>query len=1204
MLSGHARLASIALAILLAGISIPTALLQHPRTNPVEPPAITDLRWWLEPFEWNGRTSVTRVSAPLRTAFAVPKSQEVWMCGDSLLIAQSSDDGVTWQHKALPEVLVTSLKLDTSANAAVPPNLNAIDFLGPDNGVIGGSSGFLARLSPKNGTWISLADGRGRHVRTARLFPSGTVRVVAAVPSGDGSPETAMRKGMLVEVFELSPSEVDLKEKVRGILVEQLGVKPEQIIDRASLVGDLGADDLDRGELVMAIEEAFGFDISDEEANQVVTVADLFSIVSLQVASTQPWRRITGFGTDAGAADVDCAVIGEKTTALIDARAGVPHVSVNYSSRMIPLPWSGMSAWFFLSDTKGWIASQRDVVQLDIPSGKAVVATLPASAGSGEITDLYFIAGGRGWAVTKEGEIFTTANDGSTWTWLADLRFRNGSNEEDKMTEWQEAVTGPHRFASMHFRDEKTGWVVRQGKQSAAWVTRDGGRHWRLKVIYAPVEWRSGQWLPNVPLRLPAPWFWITSLLVIGLCLPFWSEKPMPTAEGGIELALASDRPLRPGDVDVLDLGALAAGLSHFLRNNATEPPLTIAITGDWGSGKSSVMSLLAADLRERQWRPVWFNPWHHQKDENILAPLLETIMRAAIPRWWTPRGLRYKARLLYFRARRRLFAMVALGLLLAFSIGFVKTTGPENLKDATGNLHVLTRGVGSFFALFDKDPKEQNKAVRDATNTLSVAKGETKKEGEPNQKREQAKSDGGPANSTVTKNLQEESSALIFAGTILSLLVALWRGLSSFGVNPASLLAGGQNAAKLGELRAKTGFRFRFAREFEEVTRALNPRSMVIVIDDLDRCTPESVIETLEAVNFLVSSGDCFVVIGMAADRVQACIQGAFDKSGVQPRQGETPAEFARNYLDKLVNIKVAVPQPTPQQAATLLARDAHTQRRNFVLRRWVTEWGIALLILSVIGTLALLVHWGGTKIGKRAQVQSITDSPEISPRADSIATPPPNAAFTPAPEITPTVTVAPSPATTPIPQAHLISGRAAHALDSLVWLSALALVLIGIRRLLFAPVVVTENSPQYLAALRLWQPLISRRQGTPRALKRFLNHLRFLASRQRAVRERHESALESFLRRRREKRGAMRSPEKVRKLGPKLSRPIPEPTLVALATLRYIFPHWQCGQPLSQDEIASLPPTLRSRARKLANNSQSYCERFDRLAAGTDFL
>ncbi len=64
----------------------------------------------------------------------------------------------------------------------------------------------------------------------------------------------------------------DVVERVRKIVVEQLGVKEDEVTTEASFVDDLGADSLDTVELVMALEEEFETEIPDEEAEKITTV--------------------------------------------------------------------------------------------------------------------------------------------------------------------------------------------------------------------------------------------------------------------------------------------------------------------------------------------------------------------------------------------------------------------------------------------------------------------------------------------------------------------------------------------------------------------------------------------------------------------------------------------------------------------------------------------------------------------------------------------------------------------------------------------------------------------------------------------------------------------------------------------------------------------------------------------------------------------
>jgi acyl carrier protein len=64
------------------------------------------------------------------------------------------------------------------------------------------------------------------------------------------------------------------QDKVKQIIADQLGVKKEEVTENAKFVDDLGADSLDTVELVMALEEEFGIEIPDEDAEKLATVGD------------------------------------------------------------------------------------------------------------------------------------------------------------------------------------------------------------------------------------------------------------------------------------------------------------------------------------------------------------------------------------------------------------------------------------------------------------------------------------------------------------------------------------------------------------------------------------------------------------------------------------------------------------------------------------------------------------------------------------------------------------------------------------------------------------------------------------------------------------------------------------------------------------------------------------------------------------------
>ena len=70
-------------------------------------------------------------------------------------------------------------------------------------------------------------------------------------------------------------AEKSIEQKVKDIIVEQLGVNADQVISEAKFIEDLGADSLDTVELIMALEEEFGIEVPDDEAEKLVSVGDV-----------------------------------------------------------------------------------------------------------------------------------------------------------------------------------------------------------------------------------------------------------------------------------------------------------------------------------------------------------------------------------------------------------------------------------------------------------------------------------------------------------------------------------------------------------------------------------------------------------------------------------------------------------------------------------------------------------------------------------------------------------------------------------------------------------------------------------------------------------------------------------------------------------------------------------------------------------------
>jgi acyl carrier protein len=89
-----------------------------------------------------------------------------------------------------------------------------------------------------------------------------------------------------LQPFQENGEMADVEQKVKDIIINELGVEAEKVTPEASFVEDLGADSLDTVELVMAFEEEFGMEIPDEEAEKLQTVRDAVNYIQQHAQSS------------------------------------------------------------------------------------------------------------------------------------------------------------------------------------------------------------------------------------------------------------------------------------------------------------------------------------------------------------------------------------------------------------------------------------------------------------------------------------------------------------------------------------------------------------------------------------------------------------------------------------------------------------------------------------------------------------------------------------------------------------------------------------------------------------------------------------------------------------------------------------------------------------------------------------------------------
>ncbi len=507
---------------------------------------------------------------------------------------------------------------------------------------------------------------------------------------------------------------------------------------------------------------------------------------------------------------------------------------------------NGLNAVAFADSQQGWAVGRAGEggIILHTANGGQDWAIQYASTNHSQVAELASVAfadGQHGWAVGvggKGGVILHTTNGGKDWAVL-------------------------HTDTELHsvaFVDTERGWAV--GDAGTILHTADGGRTW--------VDQRGYR-------RWPAPLYYV-SLILAGLVF-WWRVWPdddtdhtdLPSIRTIVDKAV-SDRPLTAKEFDALQFGSLAEGIANYLRNDKTTGPLTIAISGEWGSGKSSLMGVLRDKLERKGFRPVWFNAWHHQQEEQLLAALLKSVRTQAVPSCLSLHPLRavegigFRARLIWRRVRRR--------------------------------WPLVLVGVGCCAAL------------------VAVIV------------------DLGPDRKTWQESLASPSWVLIatklavLGGAVVSLYSA-WKGVKPFGLDPARLLASASATARVSDLGAQTSFRHRFARQFADVTAALQPRTMTVFIDDLDRCEPAQVMQLMQSLNFLASSGECFLIVGMdeqeVTNSVAVSMKGQFDmrdgRALLTPEKESENWKYAQKWMEKLIQIRVPVPHPDEAQFKALLA-------------------------------------------------------------------------------------------------------------------------------------------------------------------------------------------------------------------------------------------------------------------------------------------
>lgn len=469
-----------------------------------------------------------------------------------------------------------------------------------------------------------------------------------------------------------------------------------------------------------------------------------------------------------------------------------------------------------------------------------------------------------------------------------------------------------------------------------------------------------------------------------------------------------SDTPIEAGTEDPLGFATRAKSIALFLRNENTEPPLSLSVNGAWGTGKSSLLNLIQEELRAHDYPTVRFNAWHHQSEEDLLAALLQRI-GGAVPPWWHVRGLVFHGRLLAIRLARRHRVLSLLAATIAFISGFLAANLQSSLV---------------------------------ATFTAQV-----------------------PSLEDISQSTQSLWFWLVGAAPVLALGIAL-----------AELLSKGRMlSGRIGrrELDRKRDFRANIAEDLRDIARAFKPRTLTILVDDLDRCQPKVVVQLLEAIEFLIMSFDCFIIVGMARDYVERSVSWEMwnrkefllddhaEREHIGDEQAQKMREFAAQYLNKLITIQIPLaPAPSEQTVSRLTGFSRPAEK---------IEQGRGRDTLQTIWR-KLREHASGLKL-TLVLLLMLSAGVYLS---DQIPL---------------------SPAETPA----FSFGEVGVSWLVAAWFITLgvgvALACIYAIAPLFEPGHVIEDSVSFDCALRIWAPVIFQFGHSPRAVKQFITDVRFWA-------------------------------------------------------------------------------------------------------------
>jgi photosystem II stability/assembly factor-like uncharacterized protein len=504
----------------------------------------------------------------------------------------------------------------------------------------------------------------------------------------------------------------------------------------------------------------------------------------------------------------------------------------------------------------------------------------------GYLSAVAMLADGTGLAAGLDATIFRSIDKGASWNPV----------ESNTRADFRSITLGANGIA---LAVGNRGAIIRSADRGANWNPIESATRANLHSVTLGPDGTSlivgtdGTFLRSVNngtswnfleyRKYPAPliWvFWGLSLLFVLIAIMPYSPTKMSNRLADL---LLGDQPIDDESLDWIGVNQIAEQLNSLMQNRATLPPMVISIEGEWGKGKSSLMRILQKKASDSGSATVWFNVWHHQEEQNILAYLIEAIREQFLQNGsgvWArtkqvSRECEFRVRLAALRAGSRPVLYGAIALVVSLWVYAIRTNADKIVQ-------ILNESNG-----------------REASDSI-------------------------------------QPFLLPTAGTlgILLLVMLNWNRIKELFATFSKVAGEASSFFSVRPVEAKSQFRENFRGEFRSVVRALGYRRLVIFLDDLDRCPPAGIYSALETINFLTDCGDCFIVLGISRQHVEAGIGFALKDFADAVRPQEVAAgslagrHFARSFLKKLIHLSVLVPQVCKESITEALKRQPEPKR------------------------------------------------------------------------------------------------------------------------------------------------------------------------------------------------------------------------------------------------------------------------------------